>query len=392
MNEKTLKKDLQALADGELAIALATAGIRGDLAVDEVAASLQAIPQLSASASFEVDGEDEVCERDPVHCRVRVLLTRRSHASPGFRLKGSAVRAYTPCNPEPQDEAWWAFLVEPTGNHVLAFAKANLIDAERAALESPSAVDGMAARNEDVLGRPPSGLGFGGGGGGGRAPVAFVGLDPPKPSAPAPSAAAAAGSNSGSGGGGGGGAANNGSGKGGGKRQQQQVGQVLDLVFYAPPQGRYDLTLHLMSSTWVGADLAVPLKLRVNPLTRAAAEGRDAKTLEKRRFAGDSDDDGEGEGGEGGEGRGGRGRGGDDEGDRGSDSDSDSEDERGSDEPHTGEYDSEETGEEVSSSDDYDHIHNHNHVGGNYEAGTSAGAAGGDDTAAAQAAEGKKDQ
>lgn len=39
-------------------------------------------------------------------------------------------------------------------------------------------------------------------------------------------------------------------------------------MFYGPPTGRYDFVLHVMSNTWVGADLAVPLKLRVNPLTR----------------------------------------------------------------------------------------------------------------------------
>lgn len=44
--------------------------------------------------------------------------------------------------------------------------------------------------------------------------------------------------------------------------------QVLDLVFLAPDAGRHDLVLHIMSSTWVGADLAMPLKLKVAPLTR----------------------------------------------------------------------------------------------------------------------------
>jgi hypothetical protein len=69
--------------------------------------------------------------------------------------------------------------------------------------------------------------------------------------------------------------------------------QVIDLIFMAPPTGRYDFTLTLMSSTWVGADLSVPARLRVNPLTRAQAEGRDPKSLEKRKFDSDSDDEGE---------------------------------------------------------------------------------------------------
>lgn len=44
--------------------------------------------------------------------------------------------------------------------------------------------------------------------------------------------------------------------------------QELDLMFFAPPTGRYDLTLHIMSSTWIGADLAVPVKFKVATLTR----------------------------------------------------------------------------------------------------------------------------
>ncbi len=35
-----------------------------------MAAALQAMPQVAAAAAFEVDGEEEICERDPVHCRV----------------------------------------------------------------------------------------------------------------------------------------------------------------------------------------------------------------------------------------------------------------------------------------------------------------------------------
>ena len=342
--QPTQTTDLQSLADGELSIVLGGAGIRGD-AADEVAAALQAVPQVGVSVAFEVDGEDEVCERDPVHCRVRVLLSRRAHAARGFSLKGSAVRAFTPCNPEPQDEAWYAFLVDPAGNHVLAFTKANLIEAERAALEHPGAI-AATLRNEDVLGRD----GGGGGGAGGR-PVAFVGLDGAKAPGAGGAAAAAAAAGKGSGGGGSeaaAAAADGGSSKGGsGKGKQPAPGQVLDLVFMAPPAGRYDLQLLLMSSTWVGADLSVALRLRVNPLTRAAAEGRDAKSLEKRRFGGDSDagsDDDD----EDGERRERRGGGGSEDG-SGSDSGSES---GGSDEPRTDEYDSEETGEEVSSDDD----------------------------------------
>lgn len=43
--------------------------MRGD-AADEVAAALSALPQIGVSVAFEVDGEEEICERDPVHCKV----------------------------------------------------------------------------------------------------------------------------------------------------------------------------------------------------------------------------------------------------------------------------------------------------------------------------------
>jgi hypothetical protein len=43
--------------------------VRGD-AAEEVAAALTALPRVAAAVEFEVDGEDEICERDPVHCKV----------------------------------------------------------------------------------------------------------------------------------------------------------------------------------------------------------------------------------------------------------------------------------------------------------------------------------
>jgi hypothetical protein len=63
--------DLQALPEAGLLQALSSAGVAGD-AADEVVAALQALPQLAADVEFVVDGEEEVCERDPVHCKVCV--------------------------------------------------------------------------------------------------------------------------------------------------------------------------------------------------------------------------------------------------------------------------------------------------------------------------------
>jgi hypothetical protein len=60
----------------------------------------------------------------PLPPQVRVLLARTSHAQGGVSLKGTAVRAFTPSNPEPQDEAWYAFLTDPGNNYVVGWAKA----------------------------------------------------------------------------------------------------------------------------------------------------------------------------------------------------------------------------------------------------------------------------
>lgn len=38
------------------------------------------------------------------------------------------MRAFTPSNPEPQDEAWYAFLTDPANNQVLAWTKVTIND------------------------------------------------------------------------------------------------------------------------------------------------------------------------------------------------------------------------------------------------------------------------
>lgn len=55
--------------------------------------------------------------------QVRVLLSRPSHRSEGFSLRGSAVRAYTPYNPVPRDESWYFFLVDPNNNAIWTWQK-----------------------------------------------------------------------------------------------------------------------------------------------------------------------------------------------------------------------------------------------------------------------------
>lgn len=52
-----------------------------------------------------------------------MLLSRPSHRSEGFSLRGSAVRAYTPYNPVPRDESWYFFLVDPNNNAIWTWQK-----------------------------------------------------------------------------------------------------------------------------------------------------------------------------------------------------------------------------------------------------------------------------
>lgn len=59
---------------------------------------------------------------------MRVLLSRPSHRSEGFQLRGSAVRAYTPNNPVERDESWYFFLVEPNNNAVWTWTKVGWMD------------------------------------------------------------------------------------------------------------------------------------------------------------------------------------------------------------------------------------------------------------------------
>jgi hypothetical protein len=87
-----------------------------------------------------------------------VLLSRQSHGAAGFKLRGSAVRAFTPSNPEPQDEAWYVFLTDPANNHVVAWTKvrARAAGARRGRHRLPAA-----RRGRGLLG-PPAAVAFGG--------------------------------------------------------------------------------------------------------------------------------------------------------------------------------------------------------------------------------------
>lgn len=61
--------DLQALSDSDRAVELGWSGL-DSAAVEGVNLFLSAMPRLVMVAKCEVDGEDEIMEGDPVHCRV----------------------------------------------------------------------------------------------------------------------------------------------------------------------------------------------------------------------------------------------------------------------------------------------------------------------------------
>eukprot|EP00879_Flechtneria_rotunda_P006197 GHRR01006515.1.p1 GENE.GHRR01006515.1~~GHRR01006515.1.p1 ORF type:complete len:456 (+),score=176.99 GHRR01006515.1:409-1776(+) len=229
--------DLQALPDSQRAIELQWAGM-GMAGIEGVNMFLSAMPRLLVTVRCEVEGEDEIMVTDPVHCRVRVLVSRPSHMTEGYQLRGSAVQAYTPNNPVPRDESWYIFLTEPSTNSILAWTKANLMEAERQGIEHPEAFksSNAAASNGDVKANTANGES-------------------------APSSKAVTASND---------AAN-----GDAADDPEVVGQEVDLVFAAPKAATYNLNLVVMSNCWIGADETLQLRLRVAPLTRAAAEGRE---------------------------------------------------------------------------------------------------------------------
>lgn len=61
--------DLQAMPETQRSMELNWAGLDA-AAVEGVQMFLSAMPTLVMAAKCEVDGEDEIMESDPVHCRV----------------------------------------------------------------------------------------------------------------------------------------------------------------------------------------------------------------------------------------------------------------------------------------------------------------------------------
>jgi hypothetical protein len=114
----------------ELTDALAAAGLSPSQVEDSVAL-LSALPYIRLSAlACDVEGEEEILERDMVRLKVRVVLSRASHHQKGTKaaeanapIPGRPIRAFTPLYPHPKDEQWHFILAEPSSNTVYGWTK-----------------------------------------------------------------------------------------------------------------------------------------------------------------------------------------------------------------------------------------------------------------------------
>ncbi|KAG2485811.1 hypothetical protein HYH03_015521 [Edaphochlamys debaryana] len=326
-------KELQDLSAADLGEALRGAGLDAG-AVEEVSTFLATLPSVHCRAECEVPGEDEIMEGDAVKCTLQLLVSRRSHNTPGFesqapsRGSSKAIRAYTPNNPIPKDEAWHVMVVDPSTNAVMAWNKISLVEAEAVGFarselveewERAGPMDG--ADKKDDRSRS-------------RALATADKFISRYSNGARPGNATRKGAGAGADGE-----------AGAGTDADSETGQVVELAFPIYKAGKYELQVLIMSDSYVGCDRAIPLRLRVVPMTRAVQEGRDAKSQAKAKEWVDSDEeDGDDEGKK-------KKRGGDGDSDAGSAAgDGDSEDE-GDEDINSDEYDSEETGEMESGED-----------------------------------------
>uniref|UniRef100_A0A7S3R9Y3 J domain-containing protein n=1 Tax=Dunaliella tertiolecta TaxID=3047 RepID=A0A7S3R9Y3_DUNTE len=301
-------KELQDMEPSERLGVLAQAGLRPEQ-VDDVSTFLSVLPTVHVRAKVEMDGEEDVIERDIAKCSLRIVLSRPSHTQPNFVLKtkGKTVRAFTPLFPHPKDENWHIMLADPASNSVWGSTKVCLMEAEAAAYEHPQVLTewpNLAQGRETTAG--------------GRDTRTKV-----LPSANKSIARYDAGQIDVRGG-----EVSNGS----NLDSLRNIGQIVEFPIIAPPKAStYNLQLLLMCDSYVGADRTVPLKLTVHPLSRAVQEGRDARSMAKaKEWASDDENEGKPL--------------------LGSDRDSDEEEEE--EEQSDYDYDSEETGELMSGSDE----------------------------------------
>ncbi|KXZ42319.1 hypothetical protein GPECTOR_162g134 [Gonium pectorale] len=332
-------KDLQDLPRAELNDALKSAGL-SEADSEEVATFLATLPAIYCRAECVVDGEEEIMEGDLVKCKLQLLVTRPSHNTPGFeqqaptRGSSKAIRAFTPNNPVPRDENWHLLLVDPGSNSVMSWNKLSLVDAEAVGFSRPELAEEWERTAEAAAGDKKDGdrsrsralatadkfisRYSNGARPGPSTRAAANGKGAPAADGDATSAADA----------------------------EAESGQTAELLFPAPRAGKHELQLLIMSDSYVGCDRAIPLRMKVVPMTRAVQEGRDAKSQAKAREWASSDDEEDEDGGR----RKRRARDADADSDAGSAAgEGGSEDDE---DVNSDEYDSEESGELESGSDD----------------------------------------
>lgn len=329
-------KELQELPAAEREEALRSCGL-GDAAVEEVATFLATLPTVYCRAECEVPGEEDIMEGDAVRCRLQLLVTRPAHNAPGAQqvapARGSskAVRAFTPSNPIPRDENWHVLVVDPANNAVLSWSKVSLVEAEAVGFSRPELAEeweqaNAAADAKDDRSRS-------------RALATankFISRYANGAVRPGKD-----------------GAKEGRDGEAGKEADaEEETGQVVELMFHVPKAGKHELQVLVMSDSYVGCDRAIPLRLRVVPMTRAIQEGRDARANAKAReakpaFSSDDEDDDA-------EPRRRRRAAGSDAGSAADDEASDRVDDEDEDDLNSEDYDSEESGELESGSEDED--------------------------------------
>lgn len=254
-------RELTDMEESERTSVLESFGLTSDQ-VDEVTSFLSALPTVAMKSSFEVEGEDEIMERDVAKCKVRIVLSRPSHNSDSFEFQptGKSVRACAPAFPFPRDECWYVMLTDPATNSVLVWAQVNLLEAEAIGYDRPELVDEW---NNTSSGDNKAG---------GEAKKAGSGKPVSKALATANKYINRYEKR-----------ANGYYEEGEAEEEEEEVGQLVELLFPAPKAGKHDLVLTCMSNSYVGCDKNLSVKLKVHQLTRAAAEGRDAKALAKQQ-------------------------------------------------------------------------------------------------------------
>eukprot|EP00798_Chlamydomonas_sp_ICE-L_P029524 gene29524-5874_t len=261
-------KELMEMPDAEREEALTSSGVTS-AQLDDVDTFLKNHPNVViSSAQCVVDGEADIVEQDITKFQARVLLTRPSHNAEGFQVRGKSARAYAPLYPAPKEENWRRYfarqafaqcflgfqLRDANTNSVLCNQKVNLMEAETVGLDRPDVLDQLVNGASTTDAKKAVG------------DSKYATNYTRKGSAPAAD------------------------------EKVSEVGQLIEMKFMAPVKaGKYELTLVIMSDSYVGCDRSMPVKIKVTPLTRQISEGRDAKSVAATQKWASDDDRSDGE-------------------------------------------------------------------------------------------------